>query len=280
LRVAMNHALAFRPDVDLIREAEETMHAFASRVFARAEENPAQVPVDSLIHLLLAKDPKSNLPYYPPAIRYDELMTFMFAGHETTANTLAWSMYALAKHPDVQQKVYEEIVREIAALTEKNESLAYQNMLRFKYLTKVINEVMRLYPVVANGTFRQLQVDDVVHDNAGREHVVKAGVVVNFPHWVVHRSPLHWGDDANKFNPDRKWNEKAFMPFTKPARDCLGRNLASSEIRVALIIILQEFEIARGWNVSEDEDEYDEGFNTVTLQPRFGPRLRFLPRKK
>lgn len=260
---------------DSVREAEKTMHEFGRRVFQRAESKP--FAPDSLISLLTGTDPKTGLLYYPEAIRFDELMTFMFAGHETTAWTICWIMYELAKHPQVQDKVIKEIDEVLAGMQKNNEELAYNNLLRFRYLAKVINEAMRLHPVVANGTFRQLTADDILHDQTGKPCPVPKGVTVVFSHYIIHRNPHLWGPDADEFKPDRKWNDKAFMPFTKPSRDCIGRNLAIAEIRVVMVILLSRFRFVKAWQ-DGDDDENDEGFNRATLRPMHGPRLKFISR--
>ena len=116
--------------------------------------------------------------------------------------------------------------------------LTYRQLFKFRYLTKVINETLRLWPVVANGSFRKLQHDDVVacpHKGTSRsaavagaetgdaEVLLPKGTIVQAPHWSLHRSKALWGADAHEFRPDRKWKQRAFMPFTLPPRDCIGR---------------------------------------------------------
>jgi cytochrome P450 len=70
---------------------------------------------------------------------------------------------------------------------------------------------------------------------------LKTGQFFHVPHWVLHRAEEHWGSDADSFDPMRKWNDKAFMPFTKAPRDCIGRNFATMEMRCALVALLHYF---------------------------------------
>ena len=112
-----------------------------------------------------------------PALCHDELMTFQFAGHETTANTMTWSVYEICRHPEVQAKLHAEIDALLPALREEAvvsgaaapdvartdlSWLTYRQLFKFRFLTKVINETLRLWPVVANGPFRKLEADDTV----------------------------------------------------------------------------------------------------------------------
>ena len=77
----------------------------------------------------------------------------------------------------------------------------------------------------------------------GKPVVVKKGTIVHVPHWLVHRSEKHWGEDALEFNPDRMGDKdfnrnRAFMPFTRPPRDCIGRNFAMMEMRTIIMYLV------------------------------------------
>ena len=100
---------------------------------------------------------------------------------------------------------------------------------------------LRLWPVVHTGPFRLLDKPDYVTAPDGGRMDLKTGQFFHVPHWVLHRAEEHWGSDADSFDPMRKWNDKAFMPFTKAPRDCIGRNFATMEMRCALVALLHYF---------------------------------------
>jgi len=97
------------------------------------------------------------------------------------------------------------------------QNLTYQDTFKLTYLTQVINETLRLWPVVYSGTLRQLTEDTEI---LGK--LIPRGTVVSFSHFNVHRDEAVWGPDSNEFNPERTWHNDAFLPFTVFPRDCLG----------------------------------------------------------
>jgi cytochrome P450 len=232
-----------------------------------------------------------------PAQCHDELMTFQFAGHETTANTMTWALYEICRHPEVQAKLHAEIDAVLPAL--RAEALAsgamaaagvargaaggddtlswltYKQLFKFRYLTRVINETLRLWPVVANGPFRKLQEDDTVSCPHGGSEPVRLpkGTIVQVPHWSMHRAVSVWGADAAEFRPERAWKQKSFMPFTLPPRDCLGRNFAMMEMRAVLLALLCRFKMELAGPPAGAEGSTREqrtGHNQVTLRPENG----------
>ena len=223
-----------------------------------------------------------------PAQCHDELMTFQFAGHETTANTMTWALYEICRHPEVQAKLHAEIDAVLPGL--RAEALAsgaapgagdglswltYKQLFKFRYLTRVINETLRLWPVVANGPFRKLQEDDTVScPHSGGEPVrLPKGTIVQAPHWSLHRSTAVWGADAAEFRPERAWKQKSFMPFTLPPRDCLGRNFAMMEMRAVLLALLCRYTMQLAGPPAGAEGctrEQRTGHNQVTLRPENG----------
>lgn len=323
LRAAFDEG--FVPDWRTTEEgqaAERVRREFTRRVFANARAAKARTGVGDAAHaaagaseikatfrphsvvgrLIESYDacPASDSDASPTTdLQHDELMTFQFAGHETTANTMTWCLYELARNPSVQQKLHAEIDAILPALRREHESaagvaavhahdlswLSYRQLMKFRYLTRIINETLRLWPVVANGSFRKLTHDDVVacpHGaGAGGEVRLPKGTVVQAPHWSIHRSKKLWGEDAELFRPDRKWKQRAFMPFTLPPRDCLGRNFAMMEMRGVLLTFLARFEVLIGGPPAGDDGstrEQTHGFNFITLRPENGMWLEFRER--
>lgn len=190
-------------------------------------------------------------------------LIFSFAGHDTTGNTMAFFCLELAKHPEYQIRIQ----KEIDEFFKTHDNLEYQDLEHFPFLTRCWTETLRLWPAVPNGTFRQLQYDDYIVGANGEDICVPKGTYVQISNWCRHRSKDLWGDDAEKFNPDREfvenelWNNNIFMgynphserfsPFSYPPRDCIGKNFAHMEGRAILIYLFKDF------NFSIDEYNYE-----------------------
>jgi cytochrome P450 len=145
--------------------------------------------------------------------------TFIFAGHDTTANTMSWLVFEVCQRPDVQRKLHEEAEVFFASTTGSGGGIAMADLHRLPYMSRCLAETLRLWPVVPNGTFRQLQHDDTVVGPEGRDVVVKKGTFVQIPNWMRHRSPELWGEDVLEFDPDRDfrgnelWDGAAFAGY-------------------------------------------------------------------
>lgn len=180
---------------------------------------------------------------------------FAFAGHDTTGHTLTWLTYELAKAPQLQAR----LVAEVDAFWDEvgERELEFLDMQRLPFLTRCVTETLRLWPVVPNGTFRQLSFEDKVKGPGGRMVTLPKGTIVQVTTIGRHRSKENWGDDANVFNPDREfkddelWHDQVyaarnphsrrFSPFTHAPRDCVGKNFAQMEIRTILTQLFRHF---------------------------------------
>lgn len=150
----------------------------------------------------------------------EEVDTFMFGGHDTTSSAISFILYNLAKHPDVQRKVYEEVCNQFG---DSHERVTLKDLNSLRYLDLVIKESLRLYPIVPYFG-RKL-----------REDVTVNGFTLP-RHSNVYISPFGMGRDENifpdpmTFNPDRfdvettteKFNPFAFVPFSAGPRNCIG----------------------------------------------------------
>ena len=180
---------------------------------------------------------------------------FAFAGHDTTGHTLTWLLHELAKNPEYQQRVVEEV----DTFWEECEGrdLEFMDMQKLPFLTRCITETLRLWPVVPNGTFRQLSYDDKVKGPGGEMVTLPKGTFVQITTIGRHRNVDNWGEDANVFNPDRDfqddelWHDQVyaarnphsrrFSPFTHTPRDCIGKNFAQMEMRTILTQLFKQF---------------------------------------
>ncbi|KAL6878372.1 hypothetical protein ACP4OV_012542 [Aristida adscensionis] len=170
----------------------------------------------------------------------DECKTFFGAGQETTATLLVWTMFLLAVHPEWQDKVREEVLREcsIADAVPATEVLA-----KLKLLYMVLLESLRLYPPIAY--IQRRAASDVV---LGGIQVPK-GTIVSVPIVMIQRDKEVWGPDADEFNPMRFQNgvskaakdPKALLSFSLGPRTCIGQNFSFVEAHVIMVIILRKF---------------------------------------
>ncbi len=210
--------------VRLNREMEATLYAEFARRRAALEENRE----DILTMLLLARD-ESGAPLSDAVLR-DEMITILLAGHETTAASLAWAIYRLGQHRDVAHEAYDEIAR----LPDDADPSA------MRYLDAVVNESMRLSPVVPN-IGRVLQADTKI---ACRE--LPKGVTIAPCIYLMHRRADLWPNPDN-FDPSRfidsRPNPYSFIPFGGGTRRCLGAAFATYQMKIVLSELIRGFEI-------------------------------------
>lgn len=199
---------------------------------ARKTSGPRPVP-DLLDLLLEGEDPKSGRRMKTPELR-DNLLTFIVAGHETTALSLAWSLYLLAFDPVAQDKLRAE-----ARTVLKGRAATAEDVPALKYTRQVIDEALRLYPPAAFLS-RTAQADDTL---CGRE--IKKGDTVMLPIYALHRNHLLW-DDPHAFRPERFADAKAvdrfaYLPFGDGPRICIGASFALQEAVIVLATLVSRF---------------------------------------
>ena len=179
----------------------------------------------------------------------DQLMTFLAAGHETTATAMTWAVYMLCKFPDVQSRLRSEIREKLPSL-DSEESVSAMDIDRMPYLNAVCSEVMRYFPPVP------LTLRDAVCDTVILGQKIPKGTRVMLIPWAIHKSKAMWGPDAGKFNPDR-WmpsennprsanggaeSNYAYMTFLHGPRSCIGQAFARSEFACLLAAWIGRFE--------------------------------------
>ncbi|KAH9504366.1 Cytochrome P450 4F4 [Bulinus truncatus] len=145
---------------------------------------------DFLDILLTAKD-EDGQGLSPLEIR-NEVDTFFFAGHDTTASGMTWIIYALAGHPECQEKVYNEVTK----VLDGREYLEWNDLQNLEYTTMCIKESLRLHGAVT-GIERKTTEECNVHG-----HVIPAGTRVGIHLWILHHNPHIW-DHPNDFRPER-----------------------------------------------------------------------------
>jgi len=197
---------------------------------------------------------------------HDHILTFLAAGHETTAITLVWTFYLLSQYPEIRLKLQDQIRSELAGREPTLEDLA-----RIPYLDWVLDESMRLYPPA------WLQMRFVAKESEIDGVKLPVGTLLILSQWVMHRLPEIW-QDAEVFKPER-WdpaNEQqippgAYFPFGGGPRTCIGMPLAQLEAKMILASILQRY-------TPQPIPGYTPGFQPViTLRPKRHLEVALMP---
>lgn len=162
---------------------------------------------------------------------------FIFAGYEPTSNTLGYLAYQLALHPDVQQKV----VNEIDTILPNKAPLTYEAIMQLEYLDMAVNETLRLYPL--GGRLERTCKRDVEINGV----TIPKGTIVIIPPYTLHRSPEYW-PNPEEFRPERFSKENkdnidpyTYLPFGAGPRNCIGMRFALLTLKVAITAVLQHF---------------------------------------
>jgi cytochrome P450 len=184
---------------------------------------------DLLTLLLTARDPETGEALDDRAVR-DQALTFLIAGHETTASTLAFTLHLLARHPDVQQRVREEAASAPADVGAD----------ALPFTGQVVDEALRLYPS-GHTIVRRVSEPTTL---GGYEEPV--GRIVAVSVWGVHHNPDVWSDPY-RFYPDRfasaPVDRYAHLPFGGGPRGCIGQQLALTELTVAVATVVQRYQL-------------------------------------
>jgi cytochrome P450 len=190
---------------------------------------------DLLSMLLRVRDENDGTGMTDQQLR-DEMMTLFLAGHETTANSLTWTWYLLAQHPEIEEHLLAE-VKEV--LGDRLPTAA--DLPRLRYAEWVINESMRLYPPVVGFGRKAVERCEI----GGYE--IPAGGTVILSQWVVHHDP-RWFDGPEEFRPERWDNDLihrlpkyAYFPFGGGPRVCIGNTFALMELVLVLATIAPRY---------------------------------------
>jgi cytochrome P450 len=190
-----------------------------------------------LVHALIAAtDPETGHPISDDDI-CNELLIFMLAGHDTTATALTYALWALGRHPDVQDRV----AAEAAKIGDR--ALTPEDVPALGYTVQVLHEALRLCPPAA-GVGRL-----AVRDIAVAGYRVEAGSLMAVGIYALHRDPALWPNpllfDPDRFSPENskgrdRWQ---FLPFLAGPRSCIGEHFATLEATLALATIVRSSEI-------------------------------------
>eukprot|EP00669_Euglena_mutabilis_P001861 TRINITY_DN12446_c0_g1_i1.p2 TRINITY_DN12446_c0_g1~~TRINITY_DN12446_c0_g1_i1.p2 ORF type:complete len:263 (+),score=60.51 TRINITY_DN12446_c0_g1_i1:723-1511(+) len=239
-------------EVRRAQQAADWMMALALRIIrqyrsTRTPEEIANSP--SILAQLLRND---NYP--DDEARAAEVIVFLIGGHDTTANTLAWVLYDLARTPIVQS----QLQTEVDALYAEDTHPSLSELTQPSLLNRCIRESMRLWPVAAMGTSRVLS-----HDIEFEGMTIPRGAWASIPFHAVFRPA--WLPETDEFRPDRWLHpdpklEALFIPFSAGLRNCVAQNLAMVELRVALAGIMRRF----SFRLVQEPEQY----GCFTMRPK------------
>ena len=197
----------------------------------------------------------------------DEAMTIFLAGHETSANALAWSWYLLSLHPNVEARFHEEIQQALNGRLPRMDDIP-----QLALTARIFAEALRIYPPLWAAGRRAME------DCQIGEHTVRAGSVVILSPYVTHHDP-RWFPEPERFDPER-WTAEAkaarprfsYFPFSAGSRACLGEAFAGVEGVLCLATLAQKWRLrlVPGHSIALQPQ--------LTLRARNGIRMRIEPR--
>ncbi|CAJ2513878.1 Uu.00g019970.m01.CDS01 [Anthostomella pinea] len=207
----------------------------------------------------------------------DQLMTFLAAGHETTATSMTWAIYMLSRFPKIQEKLRQE-VREKLPSIDSDSDISSLDIDHMPYLNAVCNEVLRYYAPVP------LTIREAARDTSIMGQKIPKGVRVILAPWATNFDKEQWGPDAHEFNPER-WMPKSaddkraasggaasnysFMTFLHGPRSCIGQSFAKAEFACLLASWVGRFEFSLA-NEEEMDEKKIEIKGGITARPAKG----------
>nr|KAH0807222.1 hypothetical protein GEV33_015569 [Tenebrio molitor] len=265
------------------RRVTKTLHTFTKEVISDREKNFKDVELPAEEHdvykgkkrlamldlLLSAKNKEGTIDN---AGIQEEVDTFMFEGHDTTAMALGFSLMLLASHKHIQELVVQEMREVLGDLRKKP---TYNDLQSLKYMERCIKESLRLYPSV-HFISRTLGADLKTHSG----YFLPKGTPVVIHIYDVHHDPEIY-PDPEKFDPDRFLPENcqnrhpfAYLPFSAGPRNCIGQKFAMLELKAALCAVLGSFVLE-----PIDTPETVVVVVDIVLRTKEGIKVKFVPRE-
>jgi cytochrome P450 len=247
------------------RRALGLLDSIIFEIIDRRRREPGCVCDDLLTLLLAARDEETGEGLTDRELR-DQLMTFIAAGHETTAGTLAWTFYMLSQNPEAEGRLRAEVSTVLGGRTPIAADLP-----RMAYTRRVIEESLRIYPTVY-GLLRSAKADDEIGG-----YGIPAGSQVFLSPYVTHRHPDYWPNpeafDPDRFLPERSASRPGFawFPFLGGPHLCIGKEFAMMEAMLVVARITQQFRLNLAPGIRVEPKAM------LTLRPRGGLHMTVRP---
>ncbi|KAL7303068.1 hypothetical protein TKK_0004284 [Trichogramma kaykai] len=193
----------------------------------------------AMLDLLIAAYKENGDQIDEEGIR-EEVDTFMFAGHDTTAMGMTFALLLIAEHKDVQERIRQEVTE---VLQEHDGKMSITVLQQLHYLERCIKESLRIYPSAPFVSRR------LIEDVKLEKYTIPKGISLEVRIIDIHRDPKHW-EDPLKFDPDRFLPERsqgrhnfAYIPFSAGPRNCIGQKFAMLEMKSFISLIVKDFEL-------------------------------------
>lgn len=219
-------------------------HYAAKAIEARNEKNRDLLDSDKYVFMYELVKETSN-----PITLRDQMLNILLAGRDTTASMLSWIYFRLARDPERYAKLRAAVLADFGSTAE---NITFESLKKCDYLRYVLNESLRVYPVVpinARTASRDTTLPRGGGPDGSQPIFVPKGQTVSYSVWWTHRDPEFWGDDAEEFIPER-WDTKngsigrgwEYLPFNGGPRICLGQQFALTEVGYILSRMVQTYE--------------------------------------
>jgi cytochrome P450 len=216
-----------------IHRSAKRIHQVLEQVISDCRERLSSGEASMIRLLLKARDPETGEPLDDVALRNEAAVIFM-AGHETTANSLAWAWYLLSQAPDVEERLHAELAKTLASRLPTLDDVP-----ELPYTRAIFEETVRLYPPVP------LLARQALRDETIRGRSVPKGSLVIVVPWLLHRHRRFWGK-PDHFLPERFLPENAqfrvrhaFIPFSVGPRICAGAAFGLTEAVLCIATLAQ-----------------------------------------
>lgn len=217
------------------RRAAKTIHNAVDAIIALAEKGGHEGTM--VAELIKANQSETGLDLMTREQIRNEIIVLFMAGHETTANVLAWTWYLISQSPEVETKLHEEVDRVL-----NNRTPTFEDINNLPYTRAILDETMRLYPPVPILSRQALREDKI------RGKKVPAGSLVLIVPWLIQRHKKFW-KNPDHFIPERfmpgaeKPIKFTYLPFSAGPRVCIGKSFGITESVLAIAIIAQRFRL-------------------------------------
>ena len=244
------------PKNNRLNNAVSTMQMVVDDLIAERRKSPSGQG-DLMDFLMSTRDEETGESMSDKQIR-DEVLTFLLAGHETTSNALSWAIYLLSIHPEIRNKVREEVYPVIRT------GLSYSSLEHLPYTKNVIQEAMRLYPPIWI-----IERSPIKDDEIGG-YFIPAGSIVSVCINSIHRHKDFWinpeGFDPERFSSENSSSRPnfAYLPFGGGPRICIGNHFAMMEATLILANLVHHYDL-NILSLSKIEKN-----PLITLRPKYG----------